>query len=55
MGEPVGRLICKVDACQLNLQKWSRLSFGNIRHLLAQKKKQLAQAEHMSTAGTNHD
>ena len=55
VGEPVGRLMCKVDACRLSLQKWSRLSFSNSRHLLAQKKKQLAQVELMSMVGMNHD
>jgi len=44
-----------MDACRSSLQKWSRLSFGNIHHLLAQKKKQLAQAELMSMVGMNHD
>lgn len=37
--EPIGRLIGKVEACRSSLQKWSRLSFGNIRHMLNQKKK----------------
>ena len=44
-GELVGRLIGKVEACRSSLQKWSRLSFGNIRHMIIQKTKQLAQAE----------
>ena len=38
-----------------SLQKWSRLSFGNIRHMIIQKKKQLAQAETKSMAGANHE
>ena len=37
------------------MQKWSKQSFSNIRRLLAQKKKQLAQAEAMSMARVNHD
>ena len=55
MGEPVDKLIRKVDACRSSLQTWSRTSFGNIRRLLIQKKKQLAQAEAMSMAGDHHD
>ena len=55
MGEPVDRLIWKVDACRSSLQTWSRTSFGNIRRLLTQKKKQLAQAEATSMAGDHHD
>ena len=54
-GEPVGRLIGKVEACRSSLQKWSRLSFGNIRHKLNQKRKKLVQAESMFMAGTNHE
>ena len=54
-GEPVDRLIGKIDVCRSSLQKWSRQSFGNICHLLAQKKKQLSQAEAMSMARVNHD
>lgn len=54
-GELVDRLIGKIDACRLSLQKWSKQSFSNIRRLLAQKKKQLAQAEAMSMARVNHD
>ena len=55
MGEPVDRLIRKVNACRSSLQTWSRISFGNICHLLTQKKKQLAQAEAMSMAGAHYD
>ena len=54
IGEPIGRLISKVEACRSSLQKWSKLSFGNIRRMLVQKKKQLAQAEAMSMAGAHH-
>ena len=54
-GNPVGRLIGKVEACRSSLQKWSRLSFGNIRRMLKQKRKKLVQAESMSMAGNNHD
>ena len=54
-GELVGRLIGKVEACRSSLQKWSRLSFGNITHMIIQKKKQLAQAETKSMAEANHE
>ena len=55
MGEPVDSLIRKVNACRSSLQTWSIISFGNIRRLLNQKKKQLAQAEARSMAGVHHD
>ena len=53
-GDLVGRLIGKVDDCRVSLQNWSKLSFGNIRRMLPPKK-ELAQAEAASMAGTNHD
>ena len=43
------------NACKSSLQTWSRISFGNIRRLLTQKKKQFTQAEAMSMAGAHHD
>ena len=52
---PMETLIRKVDSCRSNLQAWSKHSFGNIRRLLQQKKKLLAQAEALSMAGINHD
>ena len=48
-------LVQKVDSCESNLQAWSKHSFRNIRRLLQQKKKILAQAEALSMAGTNHE
>ena len=52
---PIKRLLRKVDVCRSFLQTWSKLSFGNIRKLLDQKKKLLAQAEALSMFGRNHD
>jgi len=48
-------LINKFDACQIQLQSWSRHSFGNIRRLLGQKRKLLAQAESFLMSGSNHE
>ena len=48
-------LIHKVDACRIQLQSWSRHSFGNIRRLLGKKRKLLAQAESLSMSGNNHE
>ena len=52
---PMERLVRKVDVCHSSLQTWSKLSFGNIRRLLNQKKKLLAQAEALSMSSRNHD
>nr|POE92699.1 hypothetical protein CFP56_42012 [Quercus suber] len=54
-GDSVDRLLGKVEDCKVRLKSWSRLSFGNIRRLLTQKKKELVHAENLSMAGTNHD
>ena len=54
-GAPMENLIHKVDACQIQLQSWSRHSFGNIRRLLGKKRKLLAQAESLSMSGNNHE
>ena len=51
----VDRLMGKVEAYRVRLKTWSRLSFGNIRRLLTQKKKELVQAENLSMAGMNHE
>ena len=51
----VDRLMGKVEAYKVRLKTWSRLSFGNIRRLLTQKKKELVQAENLSMAGMNHE
>ena len=45
----------KIDACRTSLWSRSRLSFGNIRRTLAQKKEQLVEAEALSMGGLNHD
>ena len=55
LDNPMDRLVGKVDVCRSSLQTWSKLSFGNIRSLLNQKKKLLAQAEALSIARRNHD
>ena len=49
------RLIGRVEVCKANLQTWNRVSFGNIRNQLRNKKKQLAKAEALSMAGANHE
>nr|POE66421.1 hypothetical protein CFP56_29268 [Quercus suber] len=54
-GDSVDKLMGKVEARQLRLKTWSRLSFGNIRRLLTQKKKKLAKVKHLSMAGMNHE
>ena len=52
---PMERLISRVEVCRANLQTWNRVSFGNIRNQLRNKKKQLAKAEALSMAGANHE
>ena len=54
-GNPMEVVVNKIVNCSTQLKTWSRLSFGNIRRLLQQKKKLLAQAEALSMAGHNHD
>ena len=54
-GNPMEVVVNKIENCSTQLKTWSRLSFGNIRRLLQQKKKLLAQAEALSMAGHNHD
>ena len=54
-GAPMENLIHKVNACRIQLQSWSRHSFGNIRRLLGKKRKLLAQAESLSMSGNNHE
>ena len=48
-------VVNKIENCSTQLKTWCRLSFGNIRHLLQQKKKLLAQAEALSMARHNYD
>ena len=55
MTNPMERVVNKIKMCNLSLQMWSKQSFGNIRHLLQQKKKLLVQAEKQSMGGSNHD
>lgn len=55
LGNPMERLVSKVDTCRLSLQTWSKLSFGNICRLLQQKEKLLTQVEALSMFGANHD
>ena len=54
-GSPMDRLTCKVDACRTHLQTWNRVSFGNSRSLLSQKRKLLAHADAWSMARGNHE
>ena len=55
LGNPMEKLVRKVDTCHSFLQTWSKLSFGNIRRLPQQKKKPLVQVEALSMYGINHD
>ena len=32
------KVMSKIEACSTSLQRWSRLSFGNIRQMLKKKK-----------------
>lgn len=54
-GDPMNKVISKVEACRTKLQSWRRLSFGIIHCFLVQKKKELAQAKALFTAGVNHE
>ena len=55
LSNPMERVVNKINRCSQSLQTWSKLSFGNIRRLLHQKKKLLVQAEKQSMGGSNHD
>lgn len=55
MGSPMQNFIHKMDRCCVQLQTWSRMSFGNMCRLLGQKKKSLAQAEAISMKCSNHE
>lgn len=54
-GNPMEVVANKIENCSTQLKTWSRLSFGNIKRLLQQKKKLLVQAEALSMARHNHD
>ena len=54
-GENMEKVMSKIEACSTSLQRWSRLSFGNIRQMLKKKKKQLVQAEALSMRGGSHE
>ena len=53
--EHMEKVMYKIEACRTSLQRWSKLSFGNIRQLLEKKKKQLVQAEALSMRGGSHE
>ena len=51
LGNPMKKVMGKIDACSTSLRSWSQLSFGNIRRMLEIKKEQLIQAEALSMRG----
>ena len=51
LGNPMKKVMGKIDACSTSLRSWSQLSFGNIRQMLEIKKEQLIQAEALSMRG----
>ena len=55
LGNPMKKVMGKIDACSISLRSWSQLSFGNIRRMLEIKKEQLIQAEALSMRGGNHE
>lgn len=54
-GNPINRLVTKVEACCTKLKTWNRTSFGHIQSLLEKKRKLLAQAEALLMTGRNHE
>ena len=44
-------VIKKIDTCGKELTRWSKESFGNIRHALKKKRKELARAERQALQG----
>ncbi|XP_050262817.1 uncharacterized protein LOC126707271 [Quercus robur] len=54
-GNPINRLVTKVEACYTKLKTWNRTSFGHIRSLLEKKRKLLAQAEALLMTRRNHE
>ena len=55
LGNPMKKVMGKIDACSTSLRSWSQLSFGNIRRMLEIKKEQLIQAEALSMRGGDHE
>ena len=51
LGNPMKKVMGKIDACSTSLRSWSQLSFGNIRRMLEIKKEQLIQVEALSMRG----
>jgi hypothetical protein len=54
-GTTMIRLSTKINQCQKSLGEWSRRSFGSIRRQLAEKKRQLEDAENMAVAGESFE
>ena len=50
----MGKVLAKVDDCQIQLKLWDKSTFGNICIELAQKRKQLLKAEGESMGGRGH-
>ena len=55
LGNPMKKVMGKIDACSTSLRSWSQLSFGNIRRMLEIKKEQLIQAKALSIRGGDHE
>ena len=54
-GNPMKRLVSRVEACGTSLKSWNRLSFGHVRSLLGKKRKLLAKVEALSMTGQSHE
>ena len=52
---PMENVLLKVSNCQSFLCTWNKKVFGNVRILLAQKRKQLVKAEASFMVGGDHD
>ena len=53
-GDPVSKIMSKVEECQTQLKLWDKNVFGNVRKALARNRKLLVIAEGDSMAGKNH-
>ncbi|KAK7837690.1 hypothetical protein CFP56_020890 [Quercus suber] len=53
-GDPVSKVLRKVEECQTQLKLWDKNVFGNVRRELARNRKLLITAEGDSMAGRNH-
>ena len=47
-------VICKIDQCGKELQKWNRDCFGNVGMVLSKKRKELKEAEKAAMRSGNN-